>query len=196
MLSLSRTCQLSNNQLVNFVARHAVWYGRMRSPFGMNVFHCCQWFDVASEDLWAVSSTYISKAIEARNYISQIYTARAILELVFARSGFLEFSDMSNGTRISACEIDAFIQFLWTSKFLKKLCTLCTIFIINICIKYHRWGISNNFFLALHRDHHRNLKTYLIICSLPQTLAKFQNIHGNSSTTYQGIQLTPKPTYK
>jgi len=110
MLSFSRTCLLSDNQLVNFVARYAVWYGRMRSPFGMNAFHCCQWYGVALEDLWAVSSTYISKAVEARYDISQISTARAILELVFVRSdGCLEFSDTSNVTCISACEIDAFI---------------------------------------------------------------------------------------
>ena len=115
MLSFSRTCLLSDNQLVNFVARHAVWYGRMRSPFGMNAFHCCQRYGVALEDLWVVSPTYISKAVKARYDMSQISTARAILELVFIRSGCFEFSDMSNGTGISACDTDAFIQFLCTS---------------------------------------------------------------------------------
>jgi len=89
-----------------------VWYGRMRSLFGMNAFHCCQWYGVALEDQWVVSSTYISKAAEACYDISPISAVRTILELVFILSGCLEFSDTSNGTCIAACEIDAFIQFL------------------------------------------------------------------------------------
>ena len=64
MLSFSRTCLLSDNQLVNFVARHAVWYGRMRSPFSKNAFHCCQWYGVALEDLWVVSPAYILKLLK------------------------------------------------------------------------------------------------------------------------------------
>ena len=83
MVSFSQTCLLSDNQLVNFVASHAVWYGRMRSPFGKNVFHCCQWYGVALEDLWVVSPAYIFKAVEARYDINQICTVRSILELVF-----------------------------------------------------------------------------------------------------------------
>ena len=81
MLSFSRTCLLSDNQLVNFAARHAV-YGRMRLPFGKNAFHCCQWYGVALGDLWVVSPAYIFKAVEARYDISQICTVRSILELV------------------------------------------------------------------------------------------------------------------
>ena len=72
-------------------------------------------WSIALEDLWVVSSTYITKAVEARYDIRQISAVCAILELVFIRSDCLEFSDMSNGTCISACEIDAFIQFLCTS---------------------------------------------------------------------------------
>ena len=67
------------------------------------------------EEEWVVSLTYISKAVEARYDIRQISAVCAILELVFIRSDCLEFSDTSNGTCISACEIDAFIQFLCTS---------------------------------------------------------------------------------
>ena len=64
-----------------------------------------------------MSPAYIFKAVEARYDINQICrpTVRSILELVFIRSGYLEFSDMSNSTCISACEIEAFIQFLCTS---------------------------------------------------------------------------------
>ena len=62
-----------------------------------------------------MSAAYIFKAVEARYDISQICTVRWILELVFIRSGYLEFSEASNSTCIFACEIEAFIQFLCTS---------------------------------------------------------------------------------
>ena len=55
------------------------------------------------------------QAVEASYDINQICTVRSILELVFIRSGYLELSDMRNGTRISACKIEAFIQLLCTS---------------------------------------------------------------------------------
>ena len=73
--------------------------------------------DVKFFFLWVVSLTYITKAVEARYDIRQISAVRAILELVFIRSGCFEFSDTSNGrsTCFSACEIDAYIQFLCTS---------------------------------------------------------------------------------
>lgn len=79
------------------------------------MFHCCQWYGVAPEDLRDVSAKYISKAVEARYDISQICTVRAILELVLICSGCLEFSDTNNCTCISAYEIDVLIQFLCTS---------------------------------------------------------------------------------
>ena len=47
------------------------------------------------------------KAVEARYDIDQICTVRSILELVFIRSGYLEFSDTSNSTCIAACETEA-----------------------------------------------------------------------------------------
>ena len=68
-----------------------VWTNEISSK---NAFHCCQWYGVALEDLWVVSPVYIFKAVQARYDISQICTVRSILELVFIRSGYLEFSDM------------------------------------------------------------------------------------------------------
>jgi len=102
MLSFSRSCLLSDNQLVNFVARHAVWYGRMRSPFGRNVFHCCRRYGVVVEDLWAVTPAYIFKVVEARRDVSQVCTVRSILELVFIRAGDFVFSDMRHSAGLSA----------------------------------------------------------------------------------------------
>jgi len=44
-----------------------------------------------------------------------MHSLEQIVALVFIRSGYLEFSDMSNSTYISACEIEAFSQLLCTS---------------------------------------------------------------------------------
>jgi len=46
MLTFIQSCLLSDSDLVSFVTRHAVWFGRMSSPLGRNAFHCCRWFDV------------------------------------------------------------------------------------------------------------------------------------------------------
>jgi len=115
MLSFSRTCLLSDNQFVNFVARYAVWYGRMRSLFATNAFHCCQWFGVALEDLWAVSSTYISKAVEFRYDISQISTVHAILELSLFVLVVLNLVIRAMVRAFLHAKLKAFIQFLCTS---------------------------------------------------------------------------------
>ena len=85
------------------------------SPFGTNAFHCCQWYGVAVEDLWVVSPTYITKAVEARYDIRQISAVRAILELVFIRSGCFELTRVMVRAFLHAKLIDAFIQFLCAS---------------------------------------------------------------------------------
>jgi len=54
---------------------------------------------------------YISKAVEAHYDISLISTARAILELVFIRSGCLNLNDMINGLCISACSFFVPVNF-------------------------------------------------------------------------------------
>ena len=62
----------------------------------------------------ALSSAAVVKQNE--NVCDNPYSNFALLlELVFIRSGCLKFSDMSNGMCISACKINAFIQFLCTS---------------------------------------------------------------------------------
>jgi len=51
MLTFIRSCLLSECDLVSFVTRHAVWFGRMSSPLGRNAFHCCHRFDVLLDKL-------------------------------------------------------------------------------------------------------------------------------------------------
>jgi len=58
---------------------------------------------------------YIFKLVEARCDVSQICTMRTILELVFIGAGHFVFSDMRHSIGLSACEIEALIQFLCSS---------------------------------------------------------------------------------
>ena len=44
---------------MNFVARYAVWYGRMASPLGCSVFQCCSKYDFEYEDFMSLSHQYI-----------------------------------------------------------------------------------------------------------------------------------------
>ena len=50
-----------DNKLVNFVARYAVWYGRMASPLGCSVFQCCSKYDFEHEDFMSSSHQSIFK---------------------------------------------------------------------------------------------------------------------------------------
>ena len=74
MLSFTRNCLTSDNELVNFVARYAVWYGRMMSPLGRNTFHCCRRYGAAMDALWSVTPACIFKAAKSRYDISQVCT--------------------------------------------------------------------------------------------------------------------------
>jgi len=52
MLTFIQSCLLSESDLVSFVTRPAVWFGRMSSPVGRNAFHCCHRFDVLDKLLY------------------------------------------------------------------------------------------------------------------------------------------------
>ena len=72
MLCFIRTCLMCDNQFVNFVAKYAVWYGRMMSPLGRNTLHCCYQYGVAVDDLWSLTPACIFKAVKSRFDISQV----------------------------------------------------------------------------------------------------------------------------
>ena len=52
-----------DNNLVNFVIRYAIWYGRMASPLGCSVFQCCSKYDFEYEDFMSLSHQYILEKI-------------------------------------------------------------------------------------------------------------------------------------
>ena len=113
MLSFTRNCLKRDNELVNFVASYAVWYGRMMSPFGRNKFHCCRRYGAAIDALWSMTPACIFNAARSRYDISEVCTARMTLELIFIHSGDFKLSYSRDS--MSVFEVESLIQFLCTS---------------------------------------------------------------------------------
>ena len=44
-------CLNNSNEIVNFVARHGVFFSPMRSPIGSHALHCCQRFGARANDI-------------------------------------------------------------------------------------------------------------------------------------------------
>ena len=48
----------SDNNLVTFVVRYAIWYGRMASPLGCSVIQCCSKCDIEYKDFVILPPVY------------------------------------------------------------------------------------------------------------------------------------------
>jgi len=48
----------SDNNLVTFVVRYAIWYGRMASPLGCSVIQCCSKCDIEYKDCHFATSIF------------------------------------------------------------------------------------------------------------------------------------------
>ena len=94
VLSLSRSCLLSDNSVVRFVSRYSVWCGPMSSPFGSNVFHCCQRYCVDIDDVWSVTPAYIFSCCRTTD-IESVSKVQMIVELFFIRDGYFTFDNFS-----------------------------------------------------------------------------------------------------
>ena len=97
------------------------------------------------------------KAVGARYDINQICTVHSILELVFIRSGYVEFSDMNIIQYMYFCMrnlrllFSFFVLVNFYSLIVCYLCTLCTIF-------YNKY-ILQNACLCLLMNRHRTPKS-------------------------------------
>jgi len=80
MLTFIQNCLLSECDLVSFVTRHAVWFGRMSSPLGRNAFHCCRQLDVHLDNF---VYNFCNSKVD-NDYFLLVYS---LLELIFVRSG-------------------------------------------------------------------------------------------------------------
>jgi len=67
-----QNCLMSDDELVNFDIRYAVWYDRMMSPLGSNTFHIGVDGMGQLDALWSVTPACIFKAVKSRYDISQV----------------------------------------------------------------------------------------------------------------------------
>ena len=78
-------CLNSSSEIVNYVARHGVFFTRMRSPIGSNALHCCQRYGARANDISIINSGLINRYVRCRYSEELISRANALLELIFIR---------------------------------------------------------------------------------------------------------------
>ena len=78
-------CLNSSSEIVNYVARHGVFFSWMRSPIGSNALHCCQRYGARESDISIINSGLINKYVRCRYSDELISRASALLELIFIR---------------------------------------------------------------------------------------------------------------
>ena len=78
-------CLNSSSEIVNYVARHGVFFSRMCSPIGSNALHCCQRYGAWENDISIIKSGLINRYVRCRYSEELISKASALLELIFIR---------------------------------------------------------------------------------------------------------------
>ena len=100
MLTFIQSCLLSESDLVSFVTRHAVSFGRMFSPVGRNAL------DVLLDKLLYVTPRFVYDFCILKVDSESMHLAYSLLELVFVRSGSFsvskDFADTDIQTMIDA----------------------------------------------------------------------------------------------
>jgi len=76
-----------HSNLVKFIARYSIFYGRFRSPAGRNVLYCAQRYSCAVEDLLFTQSARktVSSRVRERLSDEQLLTARLLQECIMVR---------------------------------------------------------------------------------------------------------------
>ena len=78
-------CLNSSIKIVNYVARHDVFFSQMRSPIGSNALHYCQWYGARANDISIINSGLSNRYVRCRYSDEHISRANALLELIFIR---------------------------------------------------------------------------------------------------------------
>ena len=82
-----RSCITHRSNLVKFIARYSIFYGRVRSPVGRNMLYCAQRYSCAVEDLLFTQSARktVSSRVRERLSDEQLLTARLLQECIMVR---------------------------------------------------------------------------------------------------------------
>ena len=78
-------CLNSSSEIVNYVARHGVFFSRMRSPIGSNALHCCQRYGARANDISIINFGLINRYVRCHYSDELISRASALHELIFIR---------------------------------------------------------------------------------------------------------------
>ena len=76
-----------DSELVTFVSRYAVWYGRMMSPIGRNVLHCSLRYGFVVHSVSELNYQVIRNFYWQSVSRDDVDKARILLELLFVRLG-------------------------------------------------------------------------------------------------------------
>jgi len=133
LLTFTQKCTNSDNNLVSFVARYAVWYGT--SPLGCSIFHCYSRYDFEYENFMSLSHQYIHGYYWSVISREDVDKARALLELLFIRSGVYQLNNFSN---FSVSDVSALIY------------SLCTCWFFVFLHFYAHFALSLFFVLCVH----------------------------------------------
>ena len=79
----------SDCDIVNYVVQYGTWFGRMASPVGCSVQHCCYKYGFTADDIARVSTKSIDKYFLQNVGHGTVDIARMMLELIFIRDGSL-----------------------------------------------------------------------------------------------------------
>jgi len=60
-ISYVQRCLTSDCDIVNYVVQYGIWFGRMTSPMGCSVQHCCNKYGFTADDIACVSTKSVDK---------------------------------------------------------------------------------------------------------------------------------------
>ena len=83
-------CPVNDCEIVNSITHYGIFFGRMASPIGCSVQHCCSKYGFTADGISCVSMKGIHRDfIEKANH-DVIDKARMLLELIFVRNESLQ----------------------------------------------------------------------------------------------------------
>jgi len=84
------------SNVVKFIARYSIFYGRFRSPAGRNMLYCAQRYSCAVADLLFTQSAPKTVNSRVREHLSdeQIQTASLLQECIMVRDGLARLPDV------------------------------------------------------------------------------------------------------
>ena len=100
-------CLNSSSEIVNYVARHGIFFSRMRSPIDSNALHCCQRYGARAIDISIINSGLVNRYVRCRYSNELISRANALLELILLENIHLIYQDGTFRRLIICCPLYA-----------------------------------------------------------------------------------------